>query len=94
MQSKRSWNNAVWDTKDFDLFCKHFKRLDAPNQTFQMKFSHDQLPLGLINLHRLSVKDSQVSLCPYCCSKVEDINHFLHCDKNTAIATGLRSFLR
>jgi hypothetical protein len=96
MQSKHRWNDAEWDTIDFDLFGKHFKRLNAPNQSFQMKFSHDKLPLGKINLHRSSVKDSQVSLCPCCSSKVEDINHFLHCDKNTApaIATGLRNFLR
>lgn len=93
IQSKRRWTDAVWDTIDFDLFGKLFRRLDLSNQTFQMKFSHDQLALGKLSVLRSPVNDPQVSKGPCCCTETEDMSHFLRCKQNSALPNGLRAFL-
>jgi hypothetical protein len=94
MQSKRRWTDAVWDTINFDLIGNLFRRLNLSTQTFQMKFSLDQLPLGKLNLLQSSVNNPQLSMCPCCYTEAEDMHNFLQCEQNAAIPKGLRGFFR
>jgi hypothetical protein len=92
LQSKRRWADKIWDTLDFDLFGRHYQRLDANRQVFQTKFSYDQLPLGQMGLYRSRVTDPQVATCPCCKTSTEDMSHFLRCRQNSAFRQSLVDF--
>jgi hypothetical protein len=91
LQSKRRWTDRTWELIDFDLFGRHYQRLDSSRQVFQTKLSHDQLPLGRMNLRRSLVPDTQIALCPCCKHKFEDTAHLFRCLNDFSITEGLSS---
>ena len=82
LQHKHSWSDKVWDSIDFYLFGRHFKKLKPSAQTAHMKVVHDQQPLGKRRLQQSSIQDPVLQLCPCCKTAPETQFHLLQCTAN------------
>jgi hypothetical protein len=70
----------VWESVDFRLFGKHFKRMQPQphKQVSHMNMVHGQPPLGARRLQQAAIQDQTLGLCPYCFQVQEMSKHFFN----------------
>jgi hypothetical protein len=91
LQRRRQWSDIVWESIDFDLCGKHYRRLSFSRQIQHMKL---HLPLGK-RRHQISQsKDWALAMCPCCGQADETAGHLTRCQSNEAHKEGRRKLLR
>lgn len=94
MMERKHWDEATWNSIDFELFGRHIRSLSLSQRVTHMKMVHDQLPLGIRTHQRSLSKAESLKQCPCCHAANEDNQHFWRCVENTYHTSGLATLRR
>ncbi|KAI2505387.1 hypothetical protein MHU86_9093 [Fragilaria crotonensis] len=82
IQSRQRWTNKVWDSIDFEVFGRFYRKLNPQKQLSHSKFIFDQWYTGVKRARVSQTQDVDLDLCPCCKQHGETTDHILRCTAN------------